>query len=125
MISSSIDCQSSDSICSFLSKDGRVRDLGLYQFVDKQGDISYRLFNRAVDEDFQKKTEEYQLGFKGCDPFGDCIVWLEPSTIPDYHGVHKFFAGYDKPDIQTCQVSPKICNKYKWNCRIQQRVCLL
>ena len=102
LMTTSIDCQTSDSICSFIFKDGRVRDLGVYQFEDKQGNTSYRLFNRAIDEDFQKKTEEYELGFKDCNKKDECIVWAQPSPILGDHGIHKFFAGYDKPDTKTC-----------------------
>ena len=100
--------------------------------MDKNGKTSYRLFKREVDEDFQKKTVEYQLGFKDCNAskgvglskWGACKVWAQPSPVFDYHGVQKFFAGFGKPH-KTCLRPSQPCNEYIWNCRLQQRVCLL
>ena len=44
LMSTSVDCQSNQSICKFIIKEGRVRDLRLYQFIDWER--SYRLFSR-------------------------------------------------------------------------------
>ena len=55
----SIDCQSNPLICEFLSKEGRLKDLGLYQFVTQfirdelVTEKSYRLFNRETSEEYK------------------------------------------------------------------------
>ena len=122
LISFSIDCQLSDSICSFLLKGERLRDLGLYQFWSSTG-RSYRLYNRAVDESQQKMAEEYELEIN----YTNWKVSAQPSPKFDYYGVHKFYAGYDKlTDSKLCPRFREICAKpLAWNCRIQQSVRIL
>ena len=34
LMTTSIECQSKESLCKFIAKEGKVRDLGLYQFID-------------------------------------------------------------------------------------------
>ena len=117
-MSTSIDCQTKDSICDFLLKEGIVRDLGLYRFLSKEGNSSYRLYNRAVDESSKQEAVEYEL------EINDWNVWAQPSPILDYYGVHKFYGGYGKANnAQMCHSSPQVCNKkHFWICRIQQYV---
>ena len=64
MISTSVDCL---SICDFIVRDGRVRDLGIYRFVSNER-FSYRLFSREIEGEFNKKeklwnriAEEHEL----------------------------------------------------------------
>ena len=112
----SIDCQSNHSICDFLLKDGRVRDIGLYQFVWKSGEkISYRLFSREVDHKFGTEIPfEYELKIKKGN------VSAQPPPFPEAYGLLKFYGGCTPVDKDGCYEYSK-----HYNCRLQQRVCLL
>ena len=116
LMTTSIVCQTSASICSFLSKHGRVRDLGLYRFISN-GSISYRLFKRiktkSDSEVSKNKSVEHQLVINNWN------VSVHPSPIEAYYGLHKFYVVINK-------VSPR----FRWyqNCRhiyTEQEVCLL
>ena len=72
LMSASIDCQSNDSICNFLLKDGRVRDIGiyqyLYQFIEYKVERilvtnnSFRLFKRGTSkEEYEIETKEWSV----------------------------------------------------------------
>ena len=92
----SIDCQSNDSICGHLFKEGRLRDFGLYRLYS-EGSLSYRLFSRDFDY-----INEYQL------EINNWTVSAQPSPIIISYGVHKFYGGYGF-------VSQK---KSHFNCRV-------
>ena len=92
LMSASIDCQSNDSICGYLLKEGRVKDLGLYHFVS-EGRISSRLFRRDRKDCIDKwceNTKEYELEISGSS------VSAQSPAITDRYGFLKFFAGYSK-----------------------------
>ena len=89
----SIDCQSNQSICDYILKEGRVKDLGLYRFVSKEGNSSYRLFSRDTKDCPYNNcglTKEYELEIT------NSSVSARPSPITEPYGVHKFYAGYSK-----------------------------
>ena len=93
-MSASTDCQSNDSICNFLLKDGRVRDIGLYQY----------LYQEKIYEETSIKTKHvksYRLFHRGSSvaehpiQINNQIVLAQnrqPLTTQSY-GVHKFYAG--------------------------------
>ena len=89
----SIDCQTNDSICGYLLKEGRVKDLGLYRFVSMDGNSSYRLFSRDTNDCTDNNctySKEYELEVT------NSSVSARPSPITDPYGVHKFYAGYSR-----------------------------
>ena len=114
LMSTSIDCQSNQSICDFLINEGRVRDLGLYRWASN-GSFSYRLFSREVDftsgEDIPKEYE-YALEIK------DWNVSAQKPPILEKYGFQKFYGG--------CQASSvEVCNKAmipQYNCALRQWV---
>ena len=96
MISTSVDCQSNDSICDFIVRDGRVRDLGIYRFVSNER-FSYRLFSREIEGEFNIKqklsvpiAEEHELEIE------NWKVSAQSSTIKEFYGSLKFYVGSDK-----------------------------
>ena len=105
LMSASIDCQSNDSICNFLLKDGRVRDIGLYQYLYQNFSTgpkvkSYRLFQRGTSKD------EYEIAIENRTVLAIGLIEGE------FYDLHKFNAGHnDHYDISI-------------NCRVQQKVCL-
>ena len=107
----SIDGQSNDSICDYLLEEGRVTDLGLYQFVrsfenEHDNEKSYQLFRRDNDEEHQLEIRNWTVSAK-------------PSPIRGTKGLHKFYAGYDWLGYLDQSVYTDL------NCRVEQRVCLL
>ena len=93
----------SQSICDFIIKEGRVRNVGLYQLIHRNESISYRLFSREFEGDFQNLTVEHpnlpplrpmayehQLEIKGGN------VTAHPFRFHEPHGLHKFYGGYGK-----------------------------
>ena len=106
LMSASIDCQTNDSICDFLLKDGRVRDIGIYQYLYQNSSRerkvkSYRLFKRGTSK------EEYEIAI-------DNRRVLAIGPLKSEFGIlHKFYAGYVQNDGMLI------------NCRVQQKVCLL
>ena len=120
MISTSVDCLSNDSICDFIVRDGRVRDLGIYRFVSNER-FSYRLFSREIEGEFDIKevlldpiSEEHEL------EINNWVVSVKPSHFKEIYGVLKFYAGF-------CS-APIIGGPFRFNCRYIYReieVCLL
>ena len=119
LMSTFIECQTKDSICNFLLENGRVRDLGLYRFVSKEGISSYRLFKRVFDESPEDKVEEQELVME------NWSVSAQPLPILDYYGFHKFYAGYGKSFTQACRADRTQCSGGHFNCRIELIVSLL
>ena len=111
LMSSSIGGHSKDTICDFIIKDGRVRELGLYQFIDKNETISYRLFSRELDGDHQNieppMAEEHILKIE------NGRVTAQPLSIHEPHGLHKFYGGYGTGPERTR-------NKTHFNCRVER-----
>ena len=115
LMSTSVDCQTNQSICDFIVEDGRVRDLGLYQFIDKNERIGYRLFSREFEGDIDITTdymlpmgEEHQLEIE------NGRVTAQPTPIHYFHGLHKFYGGYGKGIQQNSRL-----NETHFNCWIQ------
>ena len=119
LMSASIDCQSSPSICDFLLKDGRVRDIGIYQYLiqghPEKGTLeiwhNYLLFHRGTS------VVEYLIEIK------DRNVSANPKPLdrPAF-GLHKFFAGPEKAMVN--DTAEQQVNIYH-NCRVHQKVCIL
>ena len=121
LMSTSIDCQSNQSICDYIIIDGRVRDLGLYQFLyefqNESGVYigkSYRLFSRDIS------SEEYPL---------EMINWtLTAQPVQEYEdsGLHKFYGGYQQivANKRVDPIDQKSINTHI-NCFVEQGVCLL
>ena len=84
-MTASIDCQTNPWICEFLLKEGRVRELGLYQYVDETLDRrfvkSYVLFQRDSKLEYELEMINWSVSAK-------------PRLIEEYYGVHKFYNGY-------------------------------
>ena len=113
----------SQSICDFIIKEGRVRNLGLYQLIHRNESISYRLFSREFEGDFQNITvedtnlpslrpmaKEHQLEIKSGS------VTAQPVPIRHPHGLHKFYGGYGRG------TDPKgIRNETHFNCWVQRQ----
>ena len=115
LMTTSVDSQSKDPICDYIIKKGRVRDLGLYQFIDSNG-FSYRLFSREWDgfkEDGEPVAEEYQLEII------NGKVTAHPLAVYQRHGLHKFYGGYAR-----WHLLPTILSKAPNNCWLQKEVCL-
>ena len=104
LMSASIDCQSNDSICDFFLKDGRVRDIGIYQYLYQNSSRvskvkSYRLFQRGTS------NEEYEIAI-------DNRTVLAIGRLQSEFGIlHKFYAGYNSYDdiLINCRVQKKVC----------------
>ena len=113
LMSASIDCQSNDSICDFLSKDGRVRDIGIYQYLYQFTEYKIREENKLRTNKsirlFQRGTssEEYAIVIKNRTASAD------PYTHYNPYGLHKFFVGQLKLEFDTFI-----------NCRVERGVCL-
>ena len=120
LMSTSVNCQSNDSICNFLIKEGRVRELGLYQFIDKNNGISYRLFSREWDgirDEIGPIAEEHQLEIKNGD------VKAEPSTFYEHYALHKWYGGYGKGNDDG-EIVPIERIASHFNCWLPKQVCL-
>ena len=118
-MSTSIDSQSNQSICDYIIKEGRVRELGVYQFIDRFKRVRLRLFSREVDHKQEFGTEipledEYQLIIT------KRRVVAKPPPISGVYGLHKFYGGCTPVDKEGCYSTST-----HYNCRLQQRVCLL
>ena len=121
LMSTSIGCQSNDSICKFIVRDGRVRDLGIYRFV-KNESFSYRLFSREIEGDiYENKVSpiavEHELEIENWN------VSAKPSPISEYYGPHKFYDG-----VTIGNVTIIGDGSFRVNCRYiypEERVCLL
>ena len=108
LMSASIDCQSNDSICDFLLKDGRVRDIGIYQYLYQNSSRepkvkSYRLFKRGTSK------EEYEIAIDN-----RTVLAIGPAQGKS-QSLHKFYAGHVSNENYDILI----------NCRVQQKVCLL
>ena len=118
LMSSSIDSEANQSICSFLIKEGRVRDLGLYQFINRTRKISHRLFSREWDgilgSGNVKMAEEYRLEFGT-----NGSVWALPPPELEVFGLQKFYGGYHNFNYKYTQSTSD------YNCWQPEWVCLL
>ena len=120
MISTSVDCHSNDSICDFIVRDGRVRDLGIYRFVSNER-FSYRLFSREIEGEFDiiekmwsPIAEEHELEIENWN------VSAQPLLFKEVYGLLKFFAGLAR--------RPADERSFRYNCRyfcLKEKVCLL